>query len=47
VQLAAALSVLNEVSREGNDLIYVCADDTLNKAAKAAGLAVENPNDHA
>lgn len=47
VQLAAALEVhhLRSAAGAGN-LILICADDALNTAAVAEGLAVDNPNHH-
>lgn len=47
VQLASALWVRDRVNKLQLDFIFVGADDKLNKAAVAEGLAVENPNDHA
>jgi len=47
VQLAAALAI--SVQRMNNRLtgtIFVSADDSLNRAALAEGLAVENPNNY-
>lgn len=47
VQLAAALEVHQERNSLGlSPLTFVCADDKLNDAAKAEGLAVENPNNY-
>lgn len=48
VQLAAALEISFERTDAGlSELIFVCADNALNKAALAEGLTVENPNDYA
>lgn len=47
IQLAAALKL--QVARDSLSLsaiAFVCADDKLNAAAMAEGLAVENPNVH-
>ena len=45
IQLAAALEVHQKRNSLGlSSLTFVCADDKLNDAAKAEGLAVENPN---
>lgn len=47
VQLAAALEVSFERTDASlSELIFVCADNALNKAALAEGLTVQNPNDH-
>ena len=47
VQLAAAVAAQARLSRISNSrLIFVSADNDLNNAALAEGLAVENPNDH-
>lgn len=47
VQLAAALEVHRLRAAAGADaLILICADDALNAAAVAEGLAVDNPNHH-
>lgn len=47
VQLAAALEVHHPRSAaEAGALILICADDALNAAAVAEGLAVDNPNHH-
>jgi uncharacterized protein len=40
LQLATALTVATEI----DDLIFTCADDDLNAAAKANGLLIDNPN---
>lgn len=42
MQLSDALSF----SEDSSDLVFICSDNKLNKAARAEGLAVENPNDH-
>jgi len=45
VQLSAVLTANNaRITVGASPLIFVCADDNLNDAAKAEGLAVENPN---
>ncbi|MGA9350850.1 MAG: type II toxin-antitoxin system VapC family toxin [Anaerolineae bacterium] len=47
VQLAAALEL--QAARAAlslSTITFVCADDPLNKAAKAEGLPAENPNDY-
>ncbi len=47
IQLASALAVQEELRTAGAaPLIFVSADDALNKIAQAEGLVVENPNDH-
>ena len=47
IQLAAALEVHRARTSIGlSPLIFVCADDKLNDAAKAEGLTVENPNNY-
>lgn len=47
VQLAAALTANNErISIGASAIIFVSADNDLNKAASAEGLQVENPNDY-
>ena len=46
VQLASALSVKDRLSNSAIPLVFVCADTALNKAARAEGLSVANPNDH-
>lgn len=44
VQLAAALEISYERTDAGlSELIFVCADNSLNNAASAEGLTVENP----
>lgn len=43
LQLAAALVVADEMA----ELVFISADDTLNAAAEAEELTVENPNAHA
>ncbi len=47
VQLASALLV-NQILQSAHlpSLIFLSADDRLNKAAAAEGLSVDNPNDH-
>jgi predicted nucleic acid-binding protein len=47
IQLAAALFVAERAQRRSLELLFVCADTSLNRAAAAEGLKVENPNDHA
>jgi predicted nucleic acid-binding protein len=44
LQLAAALRVFH--SGDYADLVFISADDELNRAATAEGLTVENPNWH-
>ena len=47
VQLASAIEANNErVSKGFSPIIFISADNNLNSAANAEGLAVENPNDH-
>ncbi len=47
VQLAAALEVKNgRWLIAGQSVVFVSADDALNKAALAEGLTVENPNNY-
>lgn len=47
VQLAAALAVESEIKIIGaSNSIFVSADNELNIAAQAEGLAVENPNNY-
>lgn len=47
IQLAAALTANDaRLSIGATALTFVCADDKLNDAAKAEGLAVENPNNY-
>ena len=47
VQLSAALTANNaRISVGASPLIFVCAADKLNDAAKAESLAVENPNNY-
>lgn len=47
VHLATALTVQQSLQRRGlSPLVFLSADDRLNRAAKAEGLAVDNPNDH-
>jgi uncharacterized protein len=47
VQLAAALETNRERTLFGlPPIVFVSADDELNAAARAEGLAVENPNHH-
>nr|BAL54295.1 hypothetical conserved protein [uncultured prokaryote] len=47
IQLASALAVQQELTLYGAEpLVFVCADDELNKAAQAEGLQIENPNQH-
>ena len=47
VQLSAALTANNaRISVGASPLIFVCADEKLNDAAKIEGLTVENPNDY-
>lgn len=48
IQLAAAIKVAERRRSLGaSPSIFVCADDSLNKAALTEGLTVDNPNDHA
>jgi hypothetical protein len=42
MQLSDALSFI----KNSSDLVFICSDNNLNKAACAEGLAVENQNDH-
>jgi uncharacterized protein len=47
VQLAAAVEIEKELKAVGaSGLIFVSADNDLNRAAQAEGLAVENPNNY-
>jgi predicted nucleic acid-binding protein len=47
VQLAAALTIHPaRGAARLRPLIFVCADERLNEAARREGLTVENPNDH-
>ncbi len=47
VQLASALNVSTNLTLlAASQLIFVCADKNLNKAAFAEGLTVEDPNDY-
>jgi uncharacterized protein len=47
VHLATALSVHRWLVEKGEmGLTFLSADDRLNYAAAAAGLAVDNPNEH-
>ncbi len=47
VQLSAAAAANDaRISVGASPLIFVCADEKLNDAAKAEGLTVENPNDY-
>lgn len=47
IHLATALSAQRFlVQRSLPGLTFLCADDRLNNAATAEGLAVDNPNDH-
>lgn len=47
VQLAAAVELqITRTSLALSTITFVCADDRLNMAAVAEGLAVENPNAH-
>lgn len=46
VQLASALWVRDRLREPAINLVFVCADTALNKAARAEGLSVANPNDH-
>jgi phosphoheptose isomerase len=47
MHLATALAVRQSLQRQGlPTLIFISADDNLNTAASAEGLAVDNPNDH-
>lgn len=47
VHLATALSAQQFLTqRDLPDLTFLCADNRLNNAATAEGLAVDNPNDH-
>lgn len=46
VQLSAAISIVNRAERLDVALVFVCADNALNEAARLEGLAVANPNDH-
>lgn len=47
VQLASALTV-NRILLDAAlpPLVFLCADDRLNKAASAEGLLIDNPHDH-
>ncbi len=47
VQLATALDFRASLRANQKDLIFVCGDTNLLQAARAEGLAVENPFDHA
>ncbi len=47
VQLASALWIKDRLSVSAIPLIFVSADVMLNKAARAEGLRIENPHDHA
>jgi predicted nucleic acid-binding protein len=45
--LATALTVHRLLARaEDVDFVFLCADDRMNNAASAEGLAVDNPNHH-
>ena len=47
VQLAAAIEIEDELKAVGAaSLIFVSADEDLNKAARGEGLLVENPDNH-
>ena len=47
VHLATAVTVQWSLQRRRlSPLIFLSADDRLNRAAQAEGLAVDNPNDH-
>ena len=47
VQLAAAVEIEKRIKLIGNSpLIFVSADNELNNAEIAEGLAVENPNNY-
>ena len=47
LHLATALSAQQFLTTRGYPpLTFLCADDTLNRAAMAEGLVVDNPNDH-
>jgi predicted nucleic acid-binding protein len=47
IQLSTALTVSRSLAAHGiPSLIFVSADDALNVAAQAEGLATENPNQH-
>jgi uncharacterized protein len=47
VQLASALSLNDSLSKLGLPLFtFISADNNLNSAATAEGLAVDNPNNH-
>lgn len=47
VQLAAAIEIETELKEVGAaSLIFVSADEDLNKAVQAEGLLVENPDNH-
>ncbi|GBC95061.1 hypothetical protein HRbin16_00848 [bacterium HR16] len=47
IQLASALAVQQELTYYGAEpLVFVSADDELNRAAQAEGLRIENPNQH-
>ena len=47
LHLATALTVQQSLQRRDLPaLVFLCADDCLNAAAAAKGLAVDNPNDH-
>ena len=47
VHLATAL-IVHRLLQAGDEsgLVFLCADNRLNAAAAAEGLAVDNPNDH-
>lgn len=47
IQLAVALDVNQALNEQELDLIFVASDNTLLLAARAEGLAAENPHDHA
>jgi predicted nucleic acid-binding protein len=47
IHLATALAVRQSLRRQGlPTLIFISADDSLNAAASAESLAVDNPNNH-
>lgn len=47
IQLSAAIEVAKQIARlKLSPLIFVSADEELNSAAQAEGLAIENPNNY-
>ncbi len=47
VQLAAALFANNaRTANNASPIIFICADNSLNAAAQAESLVIENPNNH-